>query len=279
MNNYKKLNNAFSIILIAIIPFAANAQKQPNVQQSSLRTPGDIKIDGKATEWNDQFQAYNHATNLFYTITNDDDDLYLIIQATKPRIIEKILAVGVTLIINKNGETSYKAKENTIVTFPVLSARDAQHILSASGVKTFNATIQTSGRTDAADDKIKQPDSLVTLANKLFVANSNTIKIKGMTGVPDTISIYNEYKIKAAAAFDNNGTYTYELAIPLKLLALSLNNMDKFSYGIQLKSRLDDFKKGNLMVYRYGAAGNQIDANQDLDSTTDFWGEYTLVKK
>ena len=25
--------------------------------------------------------------------------------------------------------------------------------------------------------------------------------------------------------------------------------------------------------------GEQYDANQDMDSTTDFWGEYTLARK
>ena len=49
-------------ILFAVITFTATAQKLPNVQATSLRAPANIKIDGKATEWNDKFQAYNHST-------------------------------------------------------------------------------------------------------------------------------------------------------------------------------------------------------------------------
>ena len=58
----------------------ANAQKLPNVQQASLRAPENVKVDGKPTEWGDKLQAYNKATDVFYTIANDYNNLYLIIQ-------------------------------------------------------------------------------------------------------------------------------------------------------------------------------------------------------
>jgi len=65
-----------TIICFLMIGFFANAQKLPEVQTVNLRAPAGIKIDGKPTEWDSKFQAYNKSTNAFYTIANDDDNLY-----------------------------------------------------------------------------------------------------------------------------------------------------------------------------------------------------------
>jgi len=78
------------VILFSIAFLNTHAQTLPKVQEASLRAPDNIKIDGKPTEWNNQFQAYNTATDLFYTIANDDQNLYLVIQAKKPLSISKI---------------------------------------------------------------------------------------------------------------------------------------------------------------------------------------------
>ena len=44
-------------LLLVISAAMAKAQKLPNVQQNSVRAPYNIKIDGKATEW--EFRAHN----------------------------------------------------------------------------------------------------------------------------------------------------------------------------------------------------------------------------
>jgi hypothetical protein len=74
-----KMKKLSSYLLFATIVFAnADAQKLPAIQQSSLRAPAGIKIDGKATDWGAQFQAYNTATELYCTIANDAKRLYLV---------------------------------------------------------------------------------------------------------------------------------------------------------------------------------------------------------
>ncbi|MEO8885079.1 MAG: hypothetical protein ABI367_03390 [Mucilaginibacter sp.] len=269
-------------LLIAALLFTitANAQKLPNKQEISLRAPATIKIDGKAGELDNKFQAYNSATDVFYTLSNDDNNLYLIVQATKARIIEKIIAVGVTFIVNTAGEKNMKGKGNKAIVFPLLSVPDGQKIISIAGIKTKNAeTDPRLIKADGISTIIKQPDSLIMAANKMLVNKANIIKTAGINEVPDTLSIYNEHKIQVASAFNGNSAYTYELSIPLKYLGLSTNIAQKFSYGIQLKSRLDDMKKGVVVVYRYTSSGEQYNVNEDLDATTDFSGEYTLAKK
>src|SRR4051812_43417870 len=89
--------------------------KLPNIQTKSIRTPADLKIDGKSLEWNDQFQAYNRATSVFYTMANNDDVLYLIIKASDPDVINKIVDRGVTLTIKR----SKKDKDNMSFMYPV----------------------------------------------------------------------------------------------------------------------------------------------------------------
>ena len=68
------------LIMLSLTTLAAHPQKLPNLQTTSLRAPASIKIDGKTTEWNNRFQAYNKATEVSYTIANDKDKLYLVIQ-------------------------------------------------------------------------------------------------------------------------------------------------------------------------------------------------------
>lgn len=264
--------------LLLITPLLCCAQKLPSTQTKNLRSLGNIKIDGKATEWNNVFQAYNRSTGLYYTLSNDDSALYLAIQARDPRIIEKIIAVGVTFTLNKKGAKNYKDDENVVVTFPLLSVQDGSQILTTSGIKTINSSFNMAKNSTGREGtyRIKQSDSLVIQANKLLKHYSNTIKINGMPGVPDTLSIYNKYNIKTAAAFDNLGAYTYELSLPLKQLGVFVKKFDKFSYSIKLNSRLEVNKKGIIMTYRYNSNDEQIDVNQDLDSTTDFWAEYSF---
>ncbi len=274
-----KLSRRILPALFSIIAFTVNAQKLPNVQQSSLCAPVDIKIDGKATEWDDKYQAYNKSTELFYTISNDNNNLYLIVHAIKPRIIQKIIAVGVTLIVNNAGKKSDKAMENAVITYPFLSFKNGENIISNTGLKSVNIIPKFNDTAEEILISQKKSDSLIAIANNLFSNQSKLIKIKGLAGIPDTaISVYNEQSIRTAATFDNAKTYTYELSVPLKYLGLSIDNLQKFTYNIRLISRFDANKGRVSTYYRYGDGG-QIDMNADLDAPTDFWGEYTLAKK
>ena len=58
----KIISMCIGIVFCAILfVLSANAQKLPNTQETSLRAPANLKVDGKPTEWNNQFQAYNKA--------------------------------------------------------------------------------------------------------------------------------------------------------------------------------------------------------------------------
>jgi len=275
----KKINLPLSALFL-FIAVAANAQKLPNVQQTSLRAPANIKVDGKATEWNNQFQTYNKATEIFYTISNDDDKLYLTVQATDPNIIRKIIGGGITFTVNPSGKKN--DKDGVAITFPEYDKKNPPFYVTLD-----NKPMPTK---DTVKNRM-QADSFLNAHN---VQLSDKLKLIGVVGVKsisdNVISIYNAEGIKAVSLFDNKIYYTYELAIPLKYLELTINKPLKFSYNIKLNgmipkgSTMIDTGRPDLIVFvgpdgvTY-SGGKASSENMVLYYPTDFWGEYTLAKK
>jgi hypothetical protein len=280
MKIFKSCTNFTALLLLCVVGMA-KAQKLPNIQQASLRALANIKIDGKATEWGTQLQAYNKAVDLSYSLANDAKNLYLVVQTDKPRIFEKVIGVGVTLTINKNGAKDYKNNSNAALTYPLLDVPTGIRIIATAGIKSDNVKAVINGPKEARMTNLVvndgQTDSLKEVANKMLKSASKTLKLKGFNSLQDTLSIYNEHDILVAIDYNKNGTYTYELKIPLKLLGIA-GQKNPFSYSIKLRSRLEDNKKGILTITKFDKQGNTINPNQDLDADTDFWGEYTLAK-
>lgn len=247
----------FGVIKLLMILLAGNfayAQKLPGVQQGGVLAPANIKIDGKVTEWGDKFQAYNKNIEAFYTLSNNNENLYLTVKATTHDIAGKILRGGLTLIIN------HMAKKNdpgaVSLTYPVLRGGDMAAVTNMYARKSFK-------QEDGEEASAKQ-------LNDMFEAKSKTIEVTGIKTITDKeISVYNEEGIKAAALFDDRNSYTCEIAIPLKYL--NLPNGESFSYHIKINEEPITSKAGN------GPPPPPVSIS--ALGTTDFWGEYTLVKK
>src|ERR1700761_4734409 len=110
------MRNTVAILLMVIAATTASAQQLPSIQRNNLRAPATLKIDGKTDDWNKGFQAYNHATDVFYTIANDDDNLYLVVSATSPNIVNRVINGGITLGISPSGK---KGNNEIAITYPV----------------------------------------------------------------------------------------------------------------------------------------------------------------
>lgn len=277
MMNLKSILFSF---LGAGIFYNCSAQKLPEIQTKSVFLKDNIKIDGQLLDWQNQFQAYNHATDLFYTMANDDKQLYLIVQANQPRIIEKILDVGITLEINAISK-NYPTEKPETITFPNLTVPDAQKIITAAKIKSTHTATVKSILPETVDDLKGQTvaDTTLKTINLLMASLAKEIKVKNIPSIADTvISSYNEQQIVAVASFNTGGVYIYALRLPLKMLNISTANGSKLKYSIKLKSRLEDFKKGTHVIYKYRKDDTQYDVDQDLDSTTDFSAEYILAK-
>ena len=267
-------------IILSILALVNVAHSQPKIQQTSIWAPANIKIDGNATEWNNQFQAYNKATNVYYTIANDDKNLYLAIQATDQNIIKKIVQGAITLAINTSGKKD--DKNNLTVTFPKYDKKNPPFYI------ILNKIPKTA---DSIKYKISA-DSSMNKYNKQLNDRFKIIGITGIKGITDSIiSIYTEDGIKAVARFDNNIYYNFELALPIKYLPVNHSGgLTSFRYNIKLNGPMGNggsvhtipgrnvltFTGNDGVNYTIGAS---IPENMDFAFPTDFWGEYVLARK
>lgn len=310
----KKLSPLTSLLLLSCLSVFAQqesgSQKLKDVQSANLRAPSPLKIDGKLSEWNDSFQAYNKSTKLYYTLSNDDKCIYLAIKSVDAINNTKIIAGGITLAINTAGKK--KEKEAYNLTFPVI-ARPARGQQGQRGGGGFGGGGfggpggpfggQQGGVVDSA---------AILAAHTQTITASKEIKIYGFKGIQDSIiSIYNEYGIKAAIGYDAKGNYTYELAIPLKYLDISVDNPKEIAYNIKVNGLQINFRPGGgdgggarggggggfgggpgggggfgggggggfggPGGGGFGGGGNT--SFQEMISPSDFWGKYTLAKK
>lgn len=263
------LNRHFLFTVIgALITLTASAQKLPNKQTTGLRAPANVKIDGKDTEWHNRFQAYNTATEVFYTMANDAENLYLSIQATHPDIINKIMSGGVSLIIQK---TTKKDDQSSIsITYPITEK------------KLYFSTRRKKYAEE--DTTAKTADSVMKRNNALIVESCKWIRVTGITGVDTLISIYNINSIKAAGLFDTKKVYTCEFALKLNYLKTAMASKEKFNYQV----RFNGSKAPATLSLVSTTPGNDVLMQQLIDKAnatsaqhaapTDFWGEYVLVK-
>src|ERR1700744_1094104 len=260
---------------LAMAPIAANAQKLPNVQKGGVRAPQTVKIDGKLTEWDDTFQAHNNATDISYIIANDDDNLYLVVQAEDNGAINRIVGKGLTLNIQKSGKKN--VKDRISITYPVTEKGKGL-------IFTFTPKRKGGLDTTAAGRALR-----ITNANRNIGQNAKSIQVIGVEGVDSLISIYNELGIKVQTVVDSKMAYNMEFAIPLKYLKISASNGDKFTYQIVVNGMMNLMEMitiGNVQNSnatpeqnaRMEAAFQRMNNTMAQQSApTDFWGEYTLV--
>jgi hypothetical protein len=264
------------ILLSALAFLQASAQKLPKTQKISLLAPGNIKIDGKTSEWDDKFQAYNPASRVFYTISNDDQNLYLTARMDGERAAIKALSGGITLTLKQSSEQS-KITKNVAITYPAVVAKGGStyakdqsigEILRGSPNRYKNLKGDTANKKDIS--------ALITLTNKQITQVYKEIQVAGIEGVDSLISIYNTSGIKAALLFTDKMEYTYELAIPIKLIEANFGMVKKLSYNIKLNAA------PTIFVRR--PPGSPVGTVDDPElnyqvNPTDFSGEYTLAKR
>lgn len=245
------------------------AQKSDDIQEGNLWVSA-VKVDSKLTDWSSPLKAANRSTSLSYTLANDGKFLYLAVQSKDLINNNKIILGGITLTVNLDSKK--KSKDSYSFTYPVINRQrnqngqrtGGQRIPSQGGGGGFS---QPQQRTQA------QRDSMQIAGSKRQLAAAKEIKIFGVKSITDSlISIYNEYGIKASSGISDAGIYTYELAIPLELLQLSIDKPKEFSYNIRLNGlKINGFGGGG----GFNGGGNMD--FQALISPTDLWGKYTLA--
>lgn len=265
MNNYKLFNNAFLIILTAIISFAATAQKLPAVQQIRLRAPSNIKIDGKATEWDNKFQALNKVTNLYYTLANNNEFIYLIVHCKDGNDIFRICYYGFTFSINNQKKIG--GADLVSIQFPFDREKGHPLIYNPHGVPIDTSAV------------IMESDMISN--NKSLPKLHRYIKVKGIKGM-DTLSIYNDTGIRVAEAMDRNKNYTLEIAIPIKYITFLKAGVSKINYNVQINAVTEDMYTKAQSTYSLEMMEALDEMNAQFaaeNAASNFWGEYTLAVK
>ncbi len=253
----------FTGVFIALI-FASSlsAQKLPQLQKASLRAPANVKVDGKATEWGNQFEAFNPTSRVFYTLANDKDNLYLIVRMEDKHANQKAIIGGITLTINP------KSKSRIAITFPVTDG------------KTKDIISDIAYLVDEHKDDEKKLDSLIKVINKTIGISFKQIGISGIKGISEpSIPIYNSQGIQVAANFDSQTKYVFETALPLKYLADLISNDGKIQYNIKINGTIKSGPGQGTLVVSHSATSifNSPDGLYKM-YPTDFSGEYTLAK-
>ncbi|MGY3213161.1 hypothetical protein [Mucilaginibacter sp. HD30] len=253
----KKIN----LTLLALTTIATTfAQKLPNVQQVSLRAPANIKIDGKAAEWGDKFQAFNNATGVFYSIANDSENLYLVIYSNSIAATGKILAEGMNISFN----AKKKSTDNSVlIKYPIAPIGDERNERN----KLIMSKLSKDGETIKADDRKAGQLSL----NKAIIAANKHIKVLGLNALTDTLfSIYDAKGIIVSMDGQEGNLLCYELSIPLKYLGILPSA--KLNYNIRVNE--------NWLSHYMSPVGILPDGKDEgaMMYATDFWGEYTLAK-
>ncbi len=246
--------------LFTIFTSPVFAQKQPSIQTGNQRLPASAKIDARLEEWNNLLQASNKVTRVEYTIANDDSVLYLAVKSADKIVNSKIMGGGITLLINRFGK---KSKEGgSSITFPVREGLYKEEI-GPNGKPVMG--VQGSQFVDST--------GIVRIIGQL-----KKIGISGLVGSrQNQLPLANDLGVKVKIAYHHG--LIYELSIPLKLLGLSLNDVTDFVYNIKLNafpsSPVPPAAGTTTLKFR-GPAG---DAIQEIESSTDFWADYSLAKK
>jgi len=250
------------ILLIVILnTYLANGQKLPKVQKASIYAPQGIQINGNSSEWNDNFQAYNNAVEIFYTLSNDDKYIYLTVKAKQRDVVDKIIRGGLTFTINS--KASKNDKDDLSVTYPVIEGTDMWEV---------------AGKFGALSNAFKQHETVnINQLNELFKTKEKLITVTGIDKVPDgPISIYNTEGIKSSSLFDEKMTYTYELALPIDYLKLPDHSGNTFDYQVRINAA-PEIKRPAIITSSTPPPPPPV-SNGGL-AATDFRGKYTLAKK
>lgn len=249
-------------ILLIFLTWTVQAQKLPSIQTATVNAPKDIKIDGRPAEW-PSFEAYNNAVECYYTISNDAENLYLVVQATDHSIIQKLVAGGITLTI-KNVD-----KKSTIMpvslTYPLVPPMYSPGV---SYTLRSNKTLS---------------DSQLSALNTQVSGHIKEIPVVGAKGIADSvISIYNDLGIKAAGLIDLKKAYTCEIAIPLKYIDQLFDASGSFRYRLQLNGLDTSGKDGTIVVGGHSSDPLESAVSHDssifLISPTYLQGTYTLAR-
>jgi hypothetical protein len=270
----KRSLHVFAILFMMVFSSAAQAQKLPPVQKKGLITPEEIKIDSKAAAWND-YQAYDRHTELYYTLSNDDTHLYLLVRSENRAITAKLLRGGLTFRVATTAEGLKTAPAS--ITYPV-PAPDGMRQLMAMAINFPN---KTPGIEWAYVKTAPERDSLLYLYNQAAFNRAKDVYVSGINAIPENyLSIYNDYHINVRPALNRNSVYTCKIAIPLKYLGITDGTAGELWYSLALNGPSANVLRNYVSFQNYSIGTGSRQRNlMELGCTTNMKAKYMLANK
>ena len=161
-----------------------------------------IAIDGDLSEWGDQVSLKDKKGKISYLISNDRNNLYLVLKTKDSLCQANILGSGITFTVSTNNPNV-----NQKVTFPLKGKEDPSEYMNMDKEQVAMKTI-------------------LARYKRIGVQNFKNIKA-------EELSTTNPYGIKVALGYTEDGDMVYEEAIPLTLLFPDGIN-EKCSYSIKV---------------------------------------------
>lgn len=270
----------FLTLLILLFKVPAFAQ---NSQGGGLWMDKKLNVNGRLEEWG-ELTSTNRATQLQYSIANNGGTLFLAFKSSDQANIAKILGGGMTVVINTSGKKSEKGA--FVLQFPIKKSQDNLR-------SRFRSFSQSAGT----------PDSAALAERRAQLAGATReLAVAGFKEIQDSsISVYNLYGIRAAAAYDDNSALGIELAVPMALLGIKPGAEGEIACNVKLNGlsvpqRREGQEQNQGTGRMRGESGMRVGGGisrggggggrgvggfnmQDLFSTTDFWTRYNLIFK
>lgn len=189
------------LVIVASISACSNSKKTATDKVTDKGTWQQQKViaDGNSIEWDKTALEYDKNSKIYYKITNDETNLYVLITTADNASQTKILRAGMSVFI----DAAAKKKETVAVNYP-LGSGDAPGMGEGSR-----------NRQDKPGQPGQTPDVEKMKAQALIRANQYNLSgfIKGNGGYG--IAQGNDAGVTVKIDFNTTGEMIYEAVIPL----------------------------------------------------------------
>jgi hypothetical protein len=227
-------------VFLWIMPFLSNAQDNLNSWQN---TP--VKIDGLSDEWIDNLRYFDSETQLYYGITNDENNLYLCFFTASQIMQMKMFRSGVKIEL----KTKTKPKRIAQIIYP----------------KKDTSSFPMRSRPAEGEPQSEKPQNQNAGGpgrnmTKRFLENNPSFVSEGFVSFNGTYPVANEKGISLSINWDERKRMAYEIAIPLNELFGEGYSLDDISKNeIKLKVSVEAMEMPGNMGQR--PAGGQHGVN------------------
>lgn len=164
-----------------------------------------IVADGKATDWGEGL-AYSGDTKFWYKVSNDENNLYVVVKITDETLQRKVITCGFTLWV----DTTNGRKQSLGIYFPVQNEKAV-----ALGAK-----------------KQKDAGGFTTDKLKELTKGFDKLALLGFNHRDTTFQATSESTVKTALNFDESKALLYECIIPLMQIYAVRSGAHPISIGL-----------------------------------------------